>query len=92
VISNESLPEPQPRKSSLAQLLEWATAAVLILVLAALGSMAAGDRLPEALRLPSVNAAILVVLGLLTAALLLVSVLALLHTTQDHADKTRADR
>ena len=65
-------------------LLEWLTAAVLVLVLAALGWMAAADRLPALFRLPSLEAEILAVLGLLTAALLLVSVLALLHT-QDHS-------
>jgi hypothetical protein len=61
-------------------LLEWLTAAVLVLVLAALGWMAVADRLPALYRLPSLEAEILVVIGLLTAALLLVSVLALLHT------------
>jgi hypothetical protein len=61
-------------------LLEWVTAAVLVLVLVALGWMAAADHLPASCRLPSLEAEILGMLGLLTTALLLVSVLALLHT------------
>jgi len=65
-------------------LLEWVTAAVLVLVLAALGWMAAADRLPASCRLPSLEVEIVAVIGLLTTALLLVSVLALLHT-QDHS-------
>jgi CHASE2 domain-containing sensor protein len=61
-------------------LLEWVTAFVLALVLAALAWMAVADLLPVSWRLLSLEAEILGALGLLTAALLLVSVLALLHT------------
>lgn len=61
-------------------LLEWITAIVLLLVLAALAWMAAADRLPAAWRLGSLEAEIVGVLGLLTAALLFVSILSLLHT------------
>jgi len=61
-------------------LLEWVTAVVLVLVLAALGWMAGADLLPASWRLLSLEVEILVALTLLTAALLFVSVLALLHT------------
>lgn len=76
------------RNSPLVLLLEWVTAAVLVVVLAALGAMVAADLLPEPYRLPSADAVIVVVLGLLTAALLLVSVLALVNT-QDRVDRTQ---
>jgi len=61
-------------------LLEWVTAVVLVLVLAALGWMAGADLLPASWRLLSLEVEILAALTLLTAALLFVSVLALLHT------------
>jgi hypothetical protein len=69
----------QPRASISLFLLESLTAIVLLLVLASLPWMAVVDQLPAAWRL-SLEAEILGVLGLLTAALVLVSVLALLHT------------
>jgi hypothetical protein len=61
-------------------LLECVTALVLVLVLVALAWMAVADLLPASWRLLSLEAEILGTLGLLTAALLSVSVLALLHT------------
>ena len=77
---NESLPDERQRDSTSLPLLERGTAVVLVLVLAALGWMAVADLLPGSWRLLSLRAEILGVLGLLTTALLLVSVLALLHT------------
>jgi hypothetical protein len=68
-------------------MLEWITAFVLMLVLAALAWMAVADLLPASWRLLSLEAEILGTLGLLTAALLSVSVLALLHT-QDRPAST----
>jgi hypothetical protein len=62
------------------KLLEWLTAGVLGLVLVALGWMAVADRLPTTWRLLPIEVEIFGVIGLLTAALLMVSVLALLHT------------
>jgi hypothetical protein len=61
-------------------LLEWVTAVVLLLVLAALTWMAVADFLPASWRLLSLEAEILGTLLLLTVALLSVSVLALLST------------
>jgi hypothetical protein len=66
-----------------AKLLEKGTTLVLALVLASLGWMAAAESLPAWGRLPSVAWEIGVVLGLLTAALVLVSVLALLPRSAD---------
>ena len=60
--------------------LECLTAIVLILVLASLGWMATAPLLPESLRLQALEGEILGILGLLTAAILLVSFLALLQT------------
>jgi hypothetical protein len=60
--------------------LERLTAAVLLLVIAAVGWMVCVAVRPDWLRLPSVEMEAVVVLGLLTAAVLLVSVVALLHT------------
>jgi hypothetical protein len=60
--------------------LEWLTGAVLVLVLAALGWMVAAAYVPAWVRLPSVAAEVVLVLALLTSALALVSVVALLHT------------
>jgi hypothetical protein len=85
VKKNELSPDQRPWASTSFLLLEWVTAAVLVLVLAALGWMAAADRLPTACRLPSLEMEILAVLGLLTVALLLVSVLALFHTKEHSA-------
>ncbi len=67
--------EPYPR-------LEWATAILLVVVLAVLAWMAVTDLLPQSWRLPAREVEILIVVGLLTAALLLVSALALLQTRE----------
>jgi len=83
VKTNEQLPPPQPRASLPSHLLEWLTAGVLVLVLAALAWMAAADLLPSSWRVLPLEVEIFGVLGLLTLALLLVSVLALLHTRRD---------
>jgi ethanolamine permease len=76
----ERAPDSPPQGPAWSRWLEWVAAAALLLVLAALGWMALAERLPAWGRLPSLEAEILLVLGLLTAALLLVSVLALRHT------------
>jgi hypothetical protein len=60
--------------------LEWLTGSVLLLVLAALGWMVWAAYGPGWGRLPSLAAEVVLVLLLLTAALVLVSVVALLHT------------
>ncbi len=61
-------------------LLELVTAAVLLLVLAAVGWMVLAAYWPETLRLASLQTEVVVVLLLLTAALLLVTVVALVQT------------
>jgi hypothetical protein len=68
--------QTQPRWT----LLEWLTATVLLGVVLALVWMTTVAYQPEWLRLASVQMEIIVVLVLLGSALLLVSVLALLHT------------
>jgi hypothetical protein len=60
--------------------LEHITAAVLLAVVGALCWVLVAAYEPEWLRLPSAEVEVLVVTALLTAALLLVSVLSLLHT------------
>jgi hypothetical protein len=77
---NQPLPDHGQRTLTTFPLLEWVTALVLVLVLAALAWMPLADLLPASWRLLSLEAEILGTLGLLTAALLSVSVLALLHT------------
>jgi len=68
--------QTQPRWT----ILEWLTAAVLVAVVLALVWMIVAAYQSEWLRLPSLQAEIIIVLVLLGSALLLVSVLALLHT------------
>ncbi len=60
--------------------LERITAVVLLAVVLSLGWTVMVAHQPQWLRLPSLELEITVVLGLLSAALLLVSVVALLHT------------
>jgi hypothetical protein len=79
---DQPLPDQRPRSSNPFPRLEWVTAVVLVLVLAALGWMAVADLLPDSWRLLSLEGEILVLLGLLTTALVLVSVLALLQTRE----------
>jgi hypothetical protein len=71
--------------------LEWVTTVVLVLVLAALAWMPLADILPSSWHLLSLEAEILGVLGLLTGALVSVSVLALLHTRNRHPSPTYPD-
>lgn len=61
-------------------LLERVTAAALGLVLLALGWMIGVALEPHRMRLGSANVEVIVVLGLLLLALILVSVVAMLHT------------
>jgi hypothetical protein len=77
---NPALPDQRQRNLTTFPVLEWFTALVLVLVLIALAWMAVADLLPASWRLLSLEAEILGVLALFTAALLSVSVLALLHT------------
>lgn len=60
--------------------LERVTATVLVLVILAVGWMIFAEDLPAWLRLATVQAEIVAVVGLLSAALGLVSALAFLHT------------
>jgi hypothetical protein len=60
--------------------LEWLTEGVLLLVVAALGWMIAVAYEPNWGRLASVEVEVVIVLALLVAALLLVSLVSLLHT------------
>jgi hypothetical protein len=60
--------------------LEWITGVVLVLVLAMLAWMVGAAYGPTWLEWATVEVEIVAVLGLLTVALALVSVLALLHT------------
>jgi uncharacterized iron-regulated membrane protein len=60
--------------------LERVTAMVLVLVILAVGWMMVAEELPGWLRLPTVEAEIVAVVGLLSVALALVSGLAFLHT------------
>jgi hypothetical protein len=71
---------PADREGASGLLLEWLTAVVLILVLASLGWMVVAAYLPAWGRWLPVEAEVNLVLVLLTAALVLVSALALLHT------------
>ena len=77
--------EPMVAQHTGLWVLELITAAALLLVLVSLGWMAAADHLPAWLRLPSVESEILLIVGLLTGVLLLISLLALLHT-RDRAE------
>jgi hypothetical protein len=63
-------------------LLEWLAAAVLLLVAVALAWMTLVAYRPDWLRLGSVKIEVLALLGLLTAALLLVSAVALRNTRE----------
>lgn len=61
-------------------LLERVTAALLVLVLIALGWIIAAATWPASLAWASTEVEVVAVIGLLVAALVLVSVVALLHT------------
>jgi hypothetical protein len=77
-VHDETLQSRQPGPSY--RLLERAAAGLLLLVLAALGWMIVASYVPEWGRLDSLELEVLVLVGLLLATLLLVSVVALLHT------------
>jgi hypothetical protein len=66
--------------SATPRLLERATAGLLLLVLAALGWMIVASYNPDWGRLASLELEVVLVVGLLLAALVLVSVVALMHT------------
>jgi membrane protein YdbS with pleckstrin-like domain len=68
----------KPRRP--APLLEWLAATVLLLVAVALAWMIVVAYRPDWLRLASLKVEVLAILGLLTAALLLVSAVALRNT------------
>jgi hypothetical protein len=74
----EERPPERPRRAD--PRLERLTAIVLMAVLASLGWMTLVSYLPDLARLPSLEAEVIAVLILLTAALGLVSVVALLDT------------
>jgi hypothetical protein len=74
-------PRDPERPASLGfRLLEWSTSIVLGMVVAALGWMLVVTYTPDLGRLGSVETEILALLTLITAALLLLSGAALLHT------------
>ena len=77
-VHDETLQSRQP--GPIYRLLERAAAGLLLLVLAALGWMIVASYVPEWGRLDSLELEVLVLVGLLLATLLLVSVVALLHT------------
>jgi hypothetical protein len=77
---NQSSSEHEAFLRALTLWLERLTAVVLVLVIAAVGWMVCVTVQPSWLRLASVETEAVVVLGLLTVALALVSVVALLHT------------
>jgi hypothetical protein len=64
------------------KLLELVASGVLLLVIASLGWIMLAAYQPDWLRLPSLELEVLLVLGLFTAALVLVSVVALRQTRE----------
>lgn len=75
---DNDVPVAQP--GLLYRLLEQTASTILLLVLAALGWMVAAAYRPEWGRLASLELEVIGIVSLLLAALLLVSVVALLHT------------
>jgi hypothetical protein len=73
-------PRDRPPSKRWFQLLEWLAGGVLLSVVIALGWATVAAYRPTWLRLLSLEIEVLVVLGLLVAALFLISVVALLHT------------
>jgi hypothetical protein len=69
-----------PAHSAAGRLLERATAGLLLLVLGALGWMIIASYKPDWGRLESLELEVVLIVGLLLATLLLVSIVALLHT------------
>jgi hypothetical protein len=82
---NPLLSEKEALLRSLTLWLERLTAGVLLLVVAAVAWMVFVASQPDWLRLGSVEVEAVVMLGLLTAALLLVTVVALLHTRRSRS-------
>jgi hypothetical protein len=78
--SDKPLPDAADRASLRYPLLERATAVVLLVVLLALGWMALAAGWPEWASWVALDVQVGLVLALLTTALILVSVVALLHT------------
>jgi hypothetical protein len=72
--------EKESGQAPASPVLEWLTGAVLLLVLAGLGWMIVAAYQPAWGRFLPLEAEVLVFLALLAAALVLVSVVALLHT------------
>ena len=70
----------QPKASSSLRLLERFTAVVLVAVVIALGWMLLAAYVPDLFRLASVATEVIAMVALLSTALILVSVVALLHT------------
>ena len=73
-------PRDRPPSKRWLRLLEWLAGGVLLSVVIALSWATLAAYRPTWLRLLSLEIEVLVVVGLLVAALLLVSVVALLHT------------
>jgi hypothetical protein len=69
-----------PTAGTAYRLLERAAGILLLLVLAALAWMIAAAYVPEWGRLATLETEVILIIGLLLAALLLVSLVALLHT------------
>ncbi len=78
--SNEN--SDSPALGPTGRLLERTAAGLLLLVLAALGWMIVASYVPEWGRLESVELEVFLIVALLLATLLLVSIVALLHTRQ----------
>jgi hypothetical protein len=80
-MSDQRLPEGRTPRGPFTLWLERLTAAALVGVLLSVVWMVAVASAPlEWLRLPSIEAEVVVVIALLTLAVLLVSVVALIHT------------
>jgi hypothetical protein len=77
---------PRASSSRLYQLFEQLASAVLLLVLAALAWIILAASSPDWGRLASVELEVIGIVSLLVAALILVSIVALLHTRQSSAN------
>src|SRR5207245_10803492 len=84
MISEKAGGDAGPASEPRYPLLERVTALVLVLVVLALGWIIGAAYLPGMPRLASAEMEVLVVLALLSLALLLVSVVALLHTRSEN--------
>jgi hypothetical protein len=77
---NPDSPSPTPADGPRYPRLEFVTAVTLVLVLLALGGMGLAARWPELAQAAALEVQVWVAVALLTVALALVSVVALLHT------------